>query len=113
MSFGMMQTFVEIYSTNSVKDEEGFVTKEEVLLLKTRAYKENRHGNEAWKNRASFTTATALFRFRKPPVIDISTTHVLVCKGKGEKYNILSVEDIREKGMYVEVLAEKVTGSKG
>jgi hypothetical protein len=34
-----------------------------------------------------------------------------VCKG--EKYNILSVEDIREKGMYVEVLAEKVTGSKG
>lgn len=47
MSFGMMQTFVEIYSTNSVKDEEGFVTKEEVLLLKTRAYKENRHGNEA------------------------------------------------------------------
>lgn len=111
MSFGMMQTFVEIYSTNSVKDEEGFVTKEEVLLLKTRAYKENRNGNEAWKNRASFTTATALFRFRKPPDIDISTTHVLVCKG--EKYNVLSVEDIREKGMYVEVLAEKVTGSKG
>ena len=111
MSFGMMQTFIEIYSTNSVKDEEGFVTKEDVFLLKTRAYKENRHGNEAWKNRASFTTATALFRFRKPPAIDISTTHVLVCKG--EKYNILSVEDIREKSMYVEVLAEKVTGSKG
>ena len=110
MSFGMMQTFIEIYSTNSVKDEEGFVTKEEVLLRKTRAYKESRHGNEAWKNRASFTTATALFRFRKPPAIEISTAHVLVCKG--EKYNILSVEDIREKGMYVEVLAEKVTGSK-
>jgi SPP1 family predicted phage head-tail adaptor len=111
MSFGMMQTFVEIYRTNSVKDAEGFVTKEEVLLLKIRAYKENRHGNEAWKNRASFTTATALFRFRKPPAIDISTTHVLVCKG--EKYNILSVEDIKEKGRYLEVLAEKVTGSKG
>lgn len=111
MSFGMMQTFIEIYSTISVKDEEGFVTKEEALLLKIRAYEENRHGNEAWKNRASFTTATALFSFRKPPDIEISTTHILVCKG--EKYNILSVEDIREKGMYVEVLAEKVTGSKG
>jgi len=111
MSFGKMQTFIEIYSTSSVKDTEGFTTKEETLLLNTRAYKENRHGNEAWKNRASFTTATALFCFRKPPGIEVTTTHVLVCKG--EKYNILSVEDIREKGMYVELLAEKVTGSKG
>lgn len=111
MSFGMMQTFIEIYSTTSVKDAEGFATKGEQLLIRLRAYMENRHGNEAWKNRASFTTATALFRFRKPAHIRISSEHVLVCKG--ERYNILSVEDIREKGMYVEMLVEKITGSKG
>nr|WP_307989827.1 head-tail adaptor protein [uncultured Niameybacter sp.] len=111
MSFGQMQSFIEIYSTNTVKDEEGFATAQEQLILSRRAYKENRRGSEAWKNRASFTTATTLFRFRKPPNVDITTEHLLMCLG--ERYNILSVEDIREKGMYLEVLAEKVDGSKG
>lgn len=111
MSFGKMQTYIKIYSTTSVKDEEGFSVKEEELLLEIRAYKENRNGNEAWKNRASFTTATVLFRFRKPPAIEITTSETLICQG--ERYNIVSVEDIREKGMYLEVLAEKITGSKG
>ena len=111
MSFGMMKSFIKIYSITAVKDAEGFVIEEDNLLITTRAYKENRHGNEAWKNRASFTTATALFRFRKPPNIEINTEHVLFCNG--EKYNILSVEDIREKGMYVEVLTEKMKGSRG
>ena len=111
MSFGRMQSFIQIYTTASIKDEEGFTTQEEQLVATMRAYKENRRGSEAWKNRASFTAATALFRFRKPPHIQVTTEHILTCQD--EKYNILSVEDIREKGMYIEVLAEKVEGSKG
>ena len=111
MSFGKMQSFIEIWTTQIIKDEEGFATTEEQLLTKIRAYKESRSGSEAWKNRASFTTATVLFRFRKPPSLAITTAHLIICKD--ERYNILSVEDIREKGMYIEVLAEKVEASKG
>ena len=111
MSFGKMQSFIQIYTTTSIKDEEGFMTQEEQLVVTLRAYKEHRRGSEAWKNRASFTTATVLFRFRKPPHVQVTTEHLLVCQD--ERYNILSVEDIREKGMYIEVLAEKVEGSKG
>lgn len=111
MSFGKMQTFIEIYETVSVKDIEGFTINEENLLTTIRAYKEERHGSEAWKNRASFTTATALFQFRKPSVILITTEQFII--SKGVRYNIISVDDIRDKGLYVEVLAEKIVGSKG
>ncbi|MGD6776316.1 head-tail adaptor protein [Sutcliffiella horikoshii] len=111
MSLGKMNVLIEIYSTISVKDDEGFTTEEEQLLTSMRAYKESRHGSEAWKNRASFSEASSLFRFRRPRGFELTTDLVIGCKG--ERYNILSVEDIKERGMYVEVLAEKITGSKG
>ncbi|QSX09540.1 head-tail adaptor protein [Alkalibacter rhizosphaerae] len=111
MSYGMMRSEIEIYSTVPSKDAEGFATKEDQLFFITKAYKEEQRGSEAWKNRAAFSTATTLFRFRKPPEVEILTEYLLVCKGV--RYNILSVEDVRDKGMYVEVLAERVTGSKG
>ena len=111
MSFGKMQSFINIYAEVTVKDDEGFAIKENQLIIATRAYKEERHGNETWKNRASFTQATTMFQFRKPPGIEITTQHFIVAKGI--KYNIVSVEDIRDKGMYMEVLAEQITGSKG
>ncbi|MEC1722223.1 head-tail adaptor protein [Schinkia azotoformans] len=111
MSLGKMNVQIEIFSIVSVKDEEGFATEGEQLLTSVRAYKENRHGSEAWKNRASFSEASSLFRFRKPRGFELTTDLVIGCKD--ERYNILSVEDIKERGMYVEVLAEKITGSKG
>jgi len=111
MSLGKMNVQIEIVSTVSVKDEEGFATEGEQLLTSMRAYKENRHGSEAWKNRARFSEASSLFRFRKPRGFELTTDLVIGCKD--ERYNILSVEDIKERGMYVEVLAEKITGSKG
>ena len=111
MSLGKMNVAIEIVKEESIKDAEGFVTKEEQILTSMRAYKENRHGSEAWKNRASFSEASSLFRFRKPRGLELTTELTILCNN--ERYNILSVEDIKERGMYVEVLAEKVTGSKG
>lgn len=113
MSLGKMNVTIEIYKEESIKDGEGFVTKDEQLLTSMRAYKENRHGSEAWKNRASFSEATSLFRFRKPRGLELELTTELILRCNDERYNILSVEDIKERGMYVEVLAEKITGSKG
>jgi len=111
MSLGKMNVRIEIFKEESSKDAEGFVTKDEQLLASMRAYKESRHGNEAWKNRASFSEASSLFRLRKSRGFELTTDLVVGCKG--ERYNILSVEDIKERGIYVEVLAEKITGSKG
>lgn len=109
MSFGKMNSFIDIISTQPIKDSEGFATIGDTILASVRAYKEERHGNEQWANRAAFSTATALFRFRKIPGITITTSHILVCEDG--RYNIASVEDVSGRGMYVEVLAEKVIAS--
>jgi len=106
MSFGKMNTLIDIISTEPVKDDEGFVNTGDTVLASLRAYKEDRHGNEKWANRAAFSTATALFRFRKMPGLDISTSLVITCADG--RYRILSVEDVKGRGMYIEVLAEKI-----
>ena len=110
MGFGKMRTFVDIISVKPVKDSEGFTEKGDVILASVRAYKEDRHGSEKWANRAVFSQASALFRFRKIPNLEVTTDLVLVCSDG--RYNIISVEDVKGRGMYIEVFAEKVKSSK-
>lgn len=109
MSYGKMNTLIDIISTAPVKDAEGFVTTGDTTLASVRAYKEDKHGSERWSNMAAFSEANALFRFRKIPGVEITTVHVILCDG--ERYNIVSTEDVRGRGMYIEVLAEKLEPS--
>ena len=109
MGLGKMKTFVDIISVKPVKDSEGFAEKGDVILASVRAYKEDRHGSEKWANRAAFSQASALFRFRKIPNLEITTDLVLVCSDG--RYNIVSLEDVKGRGMYIEALAEKVKSS--
>ena len=106
MSFGKMNMLVDIISTAPVKDSEGFVSNGDIVLATVHAYLEEKHGNESWSNRATFSSASALFRFRKHPTLTITTDMTLVCDTG--HYRILSVEDVRGRGMYIEVLAEKL-----
>lgn len=105
-----MNTFVDIISPKPVKDSEGFAEKGDVIIVSIKAYKEDRHGSETWANRAAFSKASALFRFRRIPNLEITTDLVLVCSDG--RYNIVSVEDVKGRGMYIEALAEKVKSSK-
>lgn len=101
-----MRTFIDLISTQHEKDDEGFVNTGDVILASLRAYKEDRHGNEMWANRAAFSEATSLFRFRKMPNLAVTTSHFIACEDG--RYRIHSVEDVKGRGMYVEVLAEKI-----
>lgn len=109
MSYGKMNTFIDIVTTATVKDADGFVTNGDHVVASVRAYKEDRHGNERWANMAAFSEATALFRFRKIHDVAITTSLFIVCDD--EHYRIVSVEDVRGRGMYIEVLAEKQEGT--
>lgn len=106
-----MRTPVQILSTEVVKDSEGFTTQRDIVLAQVRAYHEARHGSERWANRAAFSEATDLFRFRAIPGVEVTTKLFLLCEGC--RYNITSVEDVKGRGMYVEVLAKKVVASNG
>ena len=109
MSFGKMNTFITIVEKRIKTDEEGFKVQEDADVASVRAYREGRHGNERWANRATFTDATTLFRFRIIPNITVTTAMLIIC---GEdRFEITSVEDVKGRGMYVEVLAKEVQPS--
>ena len=111
MSFGKMNTFIDIVETRKVKDSEGFTSTEDVVLASVRAYREGRHGSERWANLAAFSEATDLFRFRVIPGLALTTSMFLVCEDG--RFDITSVEDVKGRGMYIEVLAKKVVSSVG
>jgi len=106
MSYGKMNKFIEILSAAPTKDAEGFTTPGDTVLANVRAYKEDRHGNEHWANMAAFSAASSLFRFRAIPGLVVDTSLFILCAG--ERFRILSAEDVKGRGMYVEVLAEKL-----
>lgn len=109
MSLGKMNAFIDIIQTQMMKDSEGFSTETEVIVAAIRGYREGRHGTEKWANRAVFSDATDLFRFRSIPNVEITTNMVIICEGK--RFEITSVEDVKGRGMYIEVLGKKVEAS--
>lgn len=109
MSFGKMNTQIQITQKQITLDGEGFQTETDVVVATIRAYREGRHGSEKWANRAAFSEATDLFRFRSIPGVKISTDMRLFCDGT--VFEITSVEDVKGRGMYIEVLCKEVQPS--
>ena len=106
MSFGKMNTFISIVEKQFTQDKDGFKTETDVTVAEVRAYREGRHGSEKWANMASFSTATDLFRFRVIPGVEITTDMRILCDG--HTFEITSVEDVKGRGMYLEVLGTEV-----
>ena len=111
MSYGNMNRMAEIIAEQTDIDSEGFATKTEATLASVRVYREGRHGSYRWANLAAFSEATDLFRFRAIPGVTVTTDHYLVCDG--ERFDITSVENVKGRGMYLEVLAKKAVASHG
>ena len=111
MSFGNMNGFADLIRVKKVKDEEGFISESDVILASLRVYQEGRHGSTKWANLAAFSEATDLFRFRVIPGVGITTDHIIVCDGG--RYDIVSVEDVKGRGMYIEVLAKRSEATVG
>jgi hypothetical protein len=112
MSYGKMNTLIDIITAEPAKDADGFVTNGDRILASVRAYKETRNTSARWERiigSAAFTSVTAMFRFRKIPKLTVTTSHFL-SDGEG-RYNIVSAEDVRGRGMYVECLCQKLEGT--
>lgn len=109
MSFGKMNTFIDIIEKVTINDSEGFSTEIDNIVATIRAYREGRHGTEMWANRATFSEATDLFRFRCIPGVTITTAMLIVCDDG--RFEITSMEDVKGRGMYTEVLAKEVKSS--
>ena len=106
MSFGKINGFADIVKIRQVKDSEGFTHSEDEVLASVRVYREGRHGSQRWANLAAFSEATDLFRFRRIPGLTVTADQFLL-------YDIVSVEDVKGRGMYIEVLAKKEVPTVG
>ncbi len=106
MSFGKMNVFISIVEKQFTQDDDGFSTETNVTVAQVRAYREGRHGSEKWANMAVYSSATDLFRFRVIPGITVTTDMRIICDG--HTFEITSVEDVKGRGMYLEVLAQEV-----
>ena len=111
MSFGKMSTHIFIALEMVTKDAEGFSTKTDSILAPIHAYREGRHGSQKWVNRAAFSEATDLFRFRVKPGLKVTTEHVILCED--DRFEIISVEDVKGRSMYLEMLAKKEEAARG
>ena len=104
MSFGKMNTPIIIYSLHYTTDDDGFRQVHEEPIASVRAYFEPKNTTEKWTNKAVLKEASALFRFRYLPNCRIDTSMIIDCLG--EKYNIVSVENVRQKNLYYEVVGK-------
>jgi len=108
MSFGKLNTFIDIISTEPMKDADGFVNHGDTALASVRAYFEQKNSTEKWRNMSQNSEVNALFRLRTIPGLELNNRHIIVCESK--RYNIYSVENIKSRKMYLEVLAVSVDG---
>lgn len=111
MSFGKMNLRISIAAEAIVKDAEGFATQMDTVLATVHAYREGRHGSQKWVNRAAFSEATDLFRFRTIPGLIVTTSQVILCGD--DRFEITSVEDVKGRKMYLEVLAKRIEAAHG
>jgi len=99
-----MNTPIQILRVTYEKDADGFAVPSDQLVKSVRAYFEQRHGNIKWANRAAFSEATALFRFRVIPGVTVEPLYMIVCAAG--RFEVLSVEVLQK--MYCEILAREV-----
>ena len=105
MSLGLMNKPAKLCEKVSNIDSEV------AFVCDIRVFVEGRHGSERWANLAAFSEATELFRFRAIPGVEVTTKQFILYEGN--EYNILSVENVKGRNMYIEVLAKRVVASNG
>ena len=106
-----MNGFAVIKKIYKEQDDEGFRKDTELIIATARCYREGRHGSLRWANLATFSEATDLFRMRVIPDVKVTTDYVL--DFERERFQILSVENVKGRGMYLEILAKKVESTLG
>ncbi len=103
MSIGDLNTPIQILRLRFGRDRDGFPTESDELIACVRARAETRNATERWSSRAVLREASAVFTFRRIPHIEITTDMAIVCGA--DRYNIVSVENIRGRNLFTQVVA--------
>lgn len=111
MSFGKMNKTAYLQEISLFEDSEGFKTSQFNTIACIRVAQEGRHGTEKWSNLAAFSEATDSFKCRYYPTLNITTEMFLLVDGT--RYDIESVENVKGRNRYIEILAKRSVKSIG
>ena len=111
MAIGDMKTPITLLQITYGKDREGFATVTETPVACIRSYKEDKNTTEKWSNHALFQQASSLFKIRRIPRLTITTDMKIDCFDG--RYEIISVENVKGKDMYLEILGRKEVDLNG
>ena len=100
-----MKMPIKIISVKWDKDEDGFRTAEETTVACVHAKKEDKNVTERWRNRTVLQDAVCIFTLRRIPDIEITSDMFIDCNAV--RYNILSVENVRQRNMYIQCICGK------
>lgn len=103
MSFGLMKHQLQVLTPTMSTDASGFHSRSTKLKASVQAAVEHRHATSSWVNRAAFTQATILFRFRTHPQWAVDERDLI--DYHGTLWAIDSIENIGSR--YIEVLAHR------
>ena len=111
MALGLMNKKIYICALENTTDQDGFTSQQFKRLKETRAIVEEKHLNEKWSNYATFVDAEILFQLRAFPNFNLELEDYV--EYQGQIYNIINVENIKGRNMYIEVLAKRCDASYG
>ena len=109
MSFGNLRHAIRIVQPVVVLDASGFEQREDQEVASVRSCIELRHATSAWVGRAAYSDATALFRIRPIPGVEVTTAMEIDCHLG--RFLIDSVEVLARR--YVQILAHQNTPEGG
>jgi len=109
LRLGKFTGSVTILQKVRTKDAEGFTSQTLNVVSTVRCYHEGREGKLLQANLATFTEATDLFQIAKPADFTLSRAYVLECGGK--RYEILSVDPLKGRDLYLQVIAKSIEGA--
>lgn len=109
MSIGRMTERVTIVQKGVVYDADGFSTSQDHVICVVWASVDYRHGSVQWRNRAEFSSATAMFTTRYTDAIKPG----FFLRHGDKEYAIESVENVANRSAYLEILCSEVVPAGG
>jgi SPP1 family predicted phage head-tail adaptor len=97
---------ISIYKTTTVKDSQGFQTKQKTLILKPYASVKTTRGMTLIKNNTDFEKAYTNFTIRYPVT---RITRDMLIEFNGKIYTIEYLNNVNEENVELEIQAKEIT----
>ncbi|MBQ3265066.1 MAG: head-tail adaptor protein [Ruminococcus sp.] len=91
------------------QDDDGFTSQTETAVATVPCYHERRDASTRWDHLTTFAEVTDLFQIKKLPEVELSRSYLI--EHGGDRFEILYIEPIKGRGVYLQILARCISGA--